>query len=79
MEIILLNGFPLKHLKKLHHDLTELENFLQINFGGYSQVKDEIQDIYFVQEIIESLVKSEKYRVIEEEKKANIESLNLDF
>lgn len=59
-EEILIPPFPLKQLKKLHADLTEFENYLQIHAGGYSEIKSEIDKIYSVQSIIEKLVRDNK-------------------
>ncbi len=75
----LAGEFPLKQLKRLHHDLTELENYLQLSTGNYVEVKDDIADIYVVQEIIEDLVNEQKRLEREEEKMLEINNLDLDF
>lgn len=67
--------FPLKELKKLHGDLSELDNFLQIRAGTYHLAKDDIQKIYRVQEIIEDIVKEEKDRVSKEKKAEELEKI----
>ncbi len=79
MSLLFQTDFPLHQLKKLHHDLTELENYIQIMAGDRELIKESIFDIYQVQELIEDIVNEEKRLEREEEKKSEINNLNLDF
>lgn len=78
-EEIMFPKFPLNDLLKLHGDLTNFENYLQISAGGYVAVKHEIEVIYMVQELIEDIVNENKKQLKEEKLTKEIENLDLDF
>lgn len=56
-------NIPIPELKKLHLDLTNFENLIQIMGGGYSAVKLKVDMIYDVQEMIEEIISEEKNRI----------------
>ncbi len=63
MNLIFTEGFPMKELKGLHIDLSELETYILMRSGKSPEGVEKVEKIWAVQRILENLIADESWRI----------------